>query len=122
MLRSQISGDLAELYSQMPFEQARDFEAHRKMVYPRFGINAEHFRRKFHSFTKKPEESYSQLGAKLLQCLDKWMEHENVTSLDQMKKMWLVLNNVIPFCLGHCVIWSKTKIQKKKYIKIITGV
>ena len=87
VLRSQISGDLAELYSQMPLEQARDFEAYRKMVYSRFGIYAEYLRRKFHSLTKKPEESYSHLGAKLTQCLDKWMEHENVTSLEQMKNV-----------------------------------
>ena len=87
VLRSQISGDLAEQYSQMPLEQARDFEAYRKMVYSRFGINAEHLRRKFRALTKRPEESYSQIVAKLLQCLDKWMEHENVTSLEQVKNV-----------------------------------
>ena len=47
VLRSRISRDLAELYSQMPLEQARDFEAYRKMVYSRFGVNAEHLRQKF---------------------------------------------------------------------------
>ena len=87
VLRSQISGDLAELYSQMPLEQAKDFEAYRKIVSSRFSINAEHLRRKFCSLTKKPEGSYAQLGAKLIQCLDKWMEHENVISVDQMKNV-----------------------------------
>ena len=47
VLRSQINGDLAELYSQMPLEQARDFTTYKKMVYSRFGKNAEHLRRKF---------------------------------------------------------------------------
>ena len=70
VLRAQISGNLAELYSQMPLEKARDFEVYKKIVYSRFCI-AEHLRRKFCSFTKRQEESYSQLGAKLLQFLEK---------------------------------------------------
>ena len=44
VLRAQISGDLAELYSQILLEKARDFEVHKNMVYSRFCINAEHLR------------------------------------------------------------------------------
>ena len=33
VLRSQVSGDLADFYSQMPLDQARDFDMFRKMVY-----------------------------------------------------------------------------------------
>ena len=34
---------------------------------------------------KKPEESYSQLGANVVRCLEKWIEQENVTSPEEMK-------------------------------------
>ena len=44
VLRSQISGDLADIYSQMPLEQVREYEAYKKMVFLRSGINAEHLR------------------------------------------------------------------------------
>ena len=46
ILRSQIGDVLSEIYLQMPLEQARDFEAYRKMLYSQFEINSEHFRRK----------------------------------------------------------------------------
>ena len=87
VLRAQVSGDLTKSYFQLPLEKSKDFEVYKKMVYSRFCINAEHLRWKFHALTKKQEESYSQLGAKLLQCLEKWMERENITSLEQMKNL-----------------------------------
>ena len=81
----QISGELAEIYSQMPQDQARKYEAFRKLVFARFGISAEHFRRKFRSLTKKPEESYSQLGHNLVRYLEKWLEQVNVETLGYEK-------------------------------------
>ena len=57
ILISQISGELSEIYSQVPENQARDYEAVRKLVFSRFGINTEHLRRKFRQLIKKPERS-----------------------------------------------------------------
>ena len=60
VMRSQISGELAEINSQMPLDQARDYEECKNLVLSRFEINAELLRWKFRALTKQPEESYSQ--------------------------------------------------------------
>ena len=87
ILRSQI-GVLEEIYSQMPLEEARNYEAYRKLVYFRFGVDAEHLRQKFRSTSKNADESFAQLGARMKQFLNKWLEQEHVTSLDQMKNVF----------------------------------
>ena len=59
ILRSQISGGLAEIYAEMPIELIKDYTEFKKLVFARYGINSEHLRQKFRSLTKKPEESYN---------------------------------------------------------------
>ena len=60
VLKSQISGDLAVFYSQMPLEQARDFEAYRKIVYSGASLDdylAKRFIRKTMSFCDRDRAS-----------------------------------------------------------------
>ena len=71
----------------MPLEQAQEYEVFRKLVYSRFGIDAEHLRRKFRALRRKPEESYYQLGANLVRYLEKWLEQANVETLNEMKNI-----------------------------------
>ena len=87
LLRTQISGELAKIYAHMPQEKAREYEAFKKLVFARFGINVEHLRWKFRALTKKPEETYSQLGANMQRYLEKWLEQAGVENLEDLKNV-----------------------------------
>ena len=56
-------------------------------MFARYGINAEHLRQKFRTLTKKPDESYTQLGANLARYLDKWLAQEKVQTIQQFKNI-----------------------------------
>ena len=71
----------------MPIELIKDYSEFKKLVFARYGINAEHLRQKFRTLTKKPEESYSRLGTNLVRYFEKWLEQANVESLEDMKNI-----------------------------------
>ena len=85
ILRSLISGKMAEVYADMPIELSKDYSEFKKLVFLRFGINSEHLRQKFRKLTKRSDETYTQLGFNLERCLDRWLEQENVQTFQQLK-------------------------------------
>ena len=87
VLRSQISGGLAEIYAEMPLELIKNYDEFKKLVFARYGINAEQLRQRFRSLNKKPEESYSQFGANLTRYLDKWIQQEGVETVQDLKNI-----------------------------------
>uniref|UniRef100_A0ABM5EWB8 CCHC-type domain-containing protein n=1 Tax=Pogona vitticeps TaxID=103695 RepID=A0ABM5EWB8_9SAUR len=87
ILRSLLSGKMADVYADMPVELSKDYSEFKKMVYNRFGINSEHLRMKFRKLSKKADESYTQLGFNLEKCLDRWLEQENVKTFQELKNV-----------------------------------
>ena len=85
ILRSLISGSLAEVYAEMPIELIKDYSEYKKLVFARHGINAEQLRQRFRSLTKKPDETFTQLGANLARYLDKWLAQEGVQTFQELK-------------------------------------
>ena len=86
-LRSQIIGCLAEVYAEMPIKMIKNYSEFKKLVFARFGINAEQLRQRFRTLSKKPDESYTQLGANLAKYLDKWLAQEGVQTIQQFKNI-----------------------------------
>uniref|UniRef100_A0ABM5GF04 Uncharacterized protein isoform X2 n=1 Tax=Pogona vitticeps TaxID=103695 RepID=A0ABM5GF04_9SAUR len=87
VLRSLISGKMAEIYADMPVELSKDYSEFKKLVFLRFDINSEHLRQKFRKLTKKSDETFTQLGYNLERCLDRWLEQENVQTFQQLKNI-----------------------------------
>ncbi|XP_078246884.1 uncharacterized protein LOC144588290 [Pogona vitticeps] len=87
ILRSLLSGKMADVYADMPVELSKDYSEFKKMVFNRFGINSEHLRQKFRKLTKRSDESYTQLGFNLEKCLDRWLEQENVKTFQELKNV-----------------------------------
>ncbi|XP_078234983.1 uncharacterized protein LOC144583976 [Pogona vitticeps] len=87
IMRSLISGSLAEVYAEMPVELLKDFAEFKKLVFARHGINAEQLRQKFRSLTKKPEQTFTQVGAQLVRLLEKWLSQEGTETFQQLKDL-----------------------------------
>ncbi|XP_078233603.1 uncharacterized protein LOC144583544 [Pogona vitticeps] len=87
IMRSLISGSLAEVYAEMPEELLRDFAEFKKLVFARHGINAEQLRQRFRSLTKKPEQTFTQVGAQLVRLLEKWLSQEGTETFQQLKDL-----------------------------------
>ncbi|XP_078243526.1 uncharacterized protein LOC144587342 [Pogona vitticeps] len=85
IMRSLISGSLAEVYAEMPEELMKDFAEFKKLVFARHGINAEQLRQRFRSITKKPEQTFTQVGAQLVRLLEKWLSQEGTETFQQLK-------------------------------------
>ncbi|XP_078241957.1 uncharacterized protein LOC144586866 [Pogona vitticeps] len=87
IMRSLISGSLAEVYAEMPEELMKDFAEFKKLVFARHGINAEQLRQRFRSLTKKPEQTFTQVGAQLVRLLEKWLSQEGTETFQQLKDL-----------------------------------
>ncbi|XP_078245177.1 uncharacterized protein LOC144587786 [Pogona vitticeps] len=87
IMRSLISGSLAEVYAEMPEELMKDFAEFKKLVFARHGINAEQLRQRFRSLTKKPEQTFTQVGAQLVRLLEKWLSQEGIETYEQLKDL-----------------------------------
>uniref|UniRef100_A0ABM5G5P2 SCAN box domain-containing protein n=1 Tax=Pogona vitticeps TaxID=103695 RepID=A0ABM5G5P2_9SAUR len=87
IMRSLISGSLAEVYAEMPVELMKDFAEFKKLVFARHGINAEQLRQRFRSLTKKPEQTFTQVGAQLVRLLEKWLSQEGTETFQQLKDL-----------------------------------
>ncbi|XP_078249909.1 uncharacterized protein LOC144589343 [Pogona vitticeps] len=87
IMRSLISGSLAEVYAEMPEERMKDFAEFKKLVFARHGINAEQLRQRFRSLTKKPEQTFTQVGAQLVRLLEKWLSQEGTETYEQLKDL-----------------------------------
>ncbi|XP_078239566.1 uncharacterized protein LOC144585994 [Pogona vitticeps] len=87
IMRSLISGSLAEVYAEMPEELMKDFAEFKKLVFARHGINAEQLRQRFRSLTKKPEQTFTQVGAQLVRLLEKWLLQEGTETYEQLKDL-----------------------------------
>ncbi|XP_078243510.1 uncharacterized protein LOC144587340 [Pogona vitticeps] len=87
IMRSLISGSLAEVYAEMPEELMKDFAEFKKLVFARHGINAEQLRQRFRSLTKKPEQTFTQVGAQLVRLLEKWLSQEGTENFQQLKDL-----------------------------------
>ncbi|XP_078250153.1 uncharacterized protein LOC144589430 [Pogona vitticeps] len=87
IMRSLISGSLAEVYAEMPEELMKDFPEFKKLVFARHGINAEQLRQRFRSLTKKPEQTFTQVGAQLVRLLEKWLSQEGTETYEQLKDL-----------------------------------
>uniref|UniRef100_A0ABM5G4M8 Integrase catalytic domain-containing protein n=1 Tax=Pogona vitticeps TaxID=103695 RepID=A0ABM5G4M8_9SAUR len=87
IMRSLISGSLAEVYAEMPEERLKDFAEFKKLVFARHGINAEQLRQRFRSLTKKPEQTFTQVGAQLVRLLEKWLSQEGTETFQQLKDL-----------------------------------
>ncbi|XP_078245873.1 uncharacterized protein LOC144587973 [Pogona vitticeps] len=87
IMRSLISGSLAEVYAEMPEELLKDFSEFKKLVFARHGINAEQLRQRFRSLTKKPEQTFTQVGAQLVRLLEKWLSQEGTETFQQLKDL-----------------------------------
>ncbi|XP_078248376.1 uncharacterized protein LOC144588813 [Pogona vitticeps] len=87
IMRSLISGSLAEVYAEMPEELMKDFAEFKKLVFARHGINAEQLRQRFRSLTKKPEQTFTQVGAQLVRLLGKWLSQEGTETYEQLKDL-----------------------------------
>uniref|UniRef100_A0ABM5GQE4 SCAN box domain-containing protein n=1 Tax=Pogona vitticeps TaxID=103695 RepID=A0ABM5GQE4_9SAUR len=87
IMRSLISGSLAEVYAEMPVELLKDFAEFKKLVFGRHGINAEQLRQRFRSLTKKPEQTFTQVGAQLVRLLEKWLSQEGTETFQQLKDL-----------------------------------
>ncbi|XP_078247519.1 uncharacterized protein LOC144588463 [Pogona vitticeps] len=87
IMRSLICGSLAEVYSEMPQELMKDFAEFKKLVFARHGINAEQLRQRFRSITKKPEQTFTQVGAQLVRLLEKWLSQEGTETFQQLKDL-----------------------------------
>ncbi|XP_078244130.1 kelch-like protein 29 isoform X1 [Pogona vitticeps] len=87
IMRSLISGSLAEVYAEMPEELMKDFAEFKKLVFARHGINAEQLRQRFRSLTKKPEQTFTQVGAQLVRLLEKWLSQEGTETYEQLKDL-----------------------------------
>uniref|UniRef100_A0ABM5GM15 SCAN box domain-containing protein n=1 Tax=Pogona vitticeps TaxID=103695 RepID=A0ABM5GM15_9SAUR len=87
IMRSLISGSLAEVYAEMPVELLKDFAEFKKLVFARHGITAEQLRQKFRSLTKKPEQTFTQVGAQLVRLLEKWLSQEGTETFQQLKDL-----------------------------------
>ncbi|XP_078233523.1 uncharacterized protein LOC144583518 [Pogona vitticeps] len=87
IMRSLISGSLAEVYAEMPEELMKDFAEFKKLVFARHGINAEQLRQRFRSITKKPEQTFTQVGAQLVRLLEKWLSQEGTETYQQLKDL-----------------------------------
>ncbi|XP_078246503.1 uncharacterized protein LOC144588161 [Pogona vitticeps] len=87
IMRSLISGSLAEVYAEMPEELMKDFAEFKKLVFVRHGINAEQLRQRFRSLTKKPEQTFTQVGAQLVRLLEKWLSQEGTETYEQLKDL-----------------------------------
>ncbi|XP_078240664.1 uncharacterized protein LOC144586383 [Pogona vitticeps] len=87
IMRSLISGSLAEVYAEMPQELMKDFAEFKKLVFARHGINAEQLRQRFRSITKKPEQTFTQVGAQLVRLLEKWLSQEGTETFQQLKDL-----------------------------------
>ncbi|XP_078248129.1 uncharacterized protein LOC144588704 [Pogona vitticeps] len=87
IMRSLISGSLAEVYAEMPEELLKDFAEFKKLVFARHGINAEQLRQRFRSLTKKPEQTFTQVGAQLVRLLEKWLSQEGTETFQQLKDL-----------------------------------
>ncbi|XP_078244793.1 uncharacterized protein LOC144587559 [Pogona vitticeps] len=87
IMRSLISGRLAEVYAEMPEELLKDFAEFKKLVFARHGINAEQLRQRFRSLTKKPEQTFTQVGAQLVRLLEKWLSQEGTETFQQLKDL-----------------------------------
>ncbi|XP_078246217.1 uncharacterized protein LOC144588073 [Pogona vitticeps] len=87
IMRSLISGSLAEVYAEMPEELMKDFAEFKKLVFARHGINVEQLRQRFRSLTKKPEQTFTQVGAQLVRLLEKWLSQEGTETFQQLKDL-----------------------------------
>ena len=71
-LAPQLSGKAQQAYAAMPTEEAGQYDKVKEAILRRYDINAETYRQRFRSATRKEEESYRQLAVRLGDLLAKW--------------------------------------------------
>ena len=68
-----LKGKAAEAYSQVPFEDATDFQKVKNALYARFKLTAETYRSRFRSMKKENEETFTQFGNRMKTTLNRWI-------------------------------------------------
>ena len=64
-LAPQLSGKAQQAYAAMPTEEAGQYDRVKEAILRRYNINAETYRQRFRSATRKEDESYRQLAVRL---------------------------------------------------------
>ena len=88
-------------------------------MFARHGINAEQLRQKFRSLTKRPDQTFTQLGSDLVRFLEKWLSQEGIETFQQLKDV-IALEQF--YSILHGELKFQVKEKKPKTLKEATEI
>ena len=91
-LAPQLIGKAQQAYAAMPPDDARDYDKLKDAILRRYDINEESYRQQFRTITKKAGETTRELGARLRDLADKWMNE--CKTIEELKDL-VVLEQLV---------------------------
>ncbi|KAK3863407.1 hypothetical protein Pcinc_030817 [Petrolisthes cinctipes] len=80
-------GKALEAYERLSVEGARDYETIKSHVLRAYELRPEDYRRAFRGARKRPGDTYTFLARYLTDSLEKWLQSEQVNTLDRLKEV-----------------------------------
>ena len=96
----QLSGKALEAYSRMSLIESNDYDAIKKAILERYGLNSWEYREKFRNCRQASGESYREFSVRLRSYFDHWKETEAIDD-DFDKLVDLIMREQLMFTSDH---------------------
>ena len=114
----QLSGKALEAYSRMSLIESNDYDAVKKAILERYGLNSWEFREKFRSCRQASGETYREFSVRLRSYFDHWKETESKDG-NFDKLVDLVMREQLMFTAEHDLQMWLREHQPKSVTELI---
>ncbi|MEW8544650.1 MAG: reverse transcriptase domain-containing protein, partial [Candidatus Thiodiazotropha sp.] len=109
----QLTGKALEAYSRMSITESKNYDAIKKAILERYGLNAWEYREKFRSCKQANGETFKEFSVRMRTYFDHWKETEAIGE-DFDKLVDLILREQLTFSSDHDLqIWLREHQPKK---------
>ena len=84
-LAPQLTGPAQQAYSALSTADAADYDKVKGAIWARYDINSETYRRRLREAVKKPEETYRQMAARVLDLVNYWTK--DCATLEELREL-----------------------------------
>ena len=81
-LGKELSGPALDVYTSLSYDEVNDYDTLKNAILAKYEVNAESFRRKFHSRYRKPHETIKEMIQDLTYNFKNWILHSDVHEND----------------------------------------
>ncbi|XP_070571135.1 uncharacterized protein [Ptychodera flava] len=107
-LAPSLTGKAREAYIGLSPDDATNYPKLKEAIYKRYELNAEAYRLKFRTLYPMSQETYTEWGTKLRAISNRWLEIEEVKSLDNLKGV-LLNEQIYAMLPKDLCLWIKDK-------------